>query len=72
MKKYSLCIFLSILLVCSFPSFAAVRWNPYMGLWEGNICMNNAGWQVVAWQPVGSICTMFWGGMPLRGVIVNL
>ena len=64
-------------LVFAFLLFAtsahsAVRWNPYIGLWEGNVCMNSGGWQIVPWQPVGSMCTMIWGGMPVRGVIVNL
>lgn len=51
---------------------AAVRWNHLIGLWEGNVCMNNAGWQIIPWQPVGSMCTMIVGGMPMRGVVVNL
>jgi len=61
-----------ILLTLGFNSNAAVRWNPALRLWEGNICMNNVGWQVVQWQPLGSICRITLPGLPvMQGIIIN-
>jgi len=51
---------------------AAVRWNPNLRVWEGNVCMNNMGWQIVNWQPIGSICLIqIPGRPPMQGIIIN-
>lgn len=64
-------IFIS-LLIASFSAAPAVRWNPQLGIFEGNICMNNVGWQVVPWQPLGSLCIIQLPGYPrMQGVIIN-
>lgn len=39
------------------------------GRWYGNICVTQVGWQVVPWQPVGSMCySTMW---KMWGFIVN-
>jgi len=56
----------------SFTANSAVRWNPMLRIYEGNICMNNIGWQVVPWLPLGSICYMqLPNGQVLQGIIIN-
>jgi hypothetical protein len=66
----SLIIFL--LLTFATVSNAEVRWNPVLRIWEGNICMNNIGWQVVNWQPLGSLCYMrLPNGQIMQGIIIN-
>lgn len=41
-------------------------------IYEGNICMNNIGWQVVNWQPLGSICYVrLPNGQVMQGIIIN-
>lgn len=63
---------LFLLLTFSTISEAAVRWNPHLGVWEGNICMNNMGWQFVNWQPLGSLCYMrLPNGQIMQGIIIN-
>ena len=67
--KYIVCIFL---LVFSFTASSAVRWNPHLRIYEGNICMNNMGWVIVNWQPLGSLCWMQLPGRPpMQGIIIN-
>lgn len=39
-------------------AFAAVRFNQYTGLWEGNICMTRMGWAYVDFRPIGSYCSV--------------
>lgn len=64
-------LFISLFL-SSFSAIPAVRWNPQLGIYEGNICMNNVGWQMVAWQPLGSLCVIQLPGYPrMQGIIVN-
>ena len=61
-----------LLLLLSFAVNAAVRYNPQLRIFEGNICMNNMGWQVVQWQPLGSICYMrLPNGQIMQGIIIN-
>ena len=56
----------------SFTANSAVRWNPMLRIYEGNICMNNIGWQVVNWQPLGSICYVrLPNGQVMQGIIIN-
>lgn len=63
---------LILLLISHSSVYSAVRWNSMTKLWEGNICMNNVGWQVVAWQPLGSICRITLPGYPhMQGIIIN-
>ena len=65
-------ILLLVLLVVHTNVWSAVRWNSVTGLWEGNICMNNVGWQVVPFQPLGSICRIALPGYPvMQGIIIN-
>jgi hypothetical protein len=62
-----------LLLLGSVLSHAAVRWNPHYRVWEGNVCMNSAGWQIVEWQPLGSLCIINLPGLrPMQGIIVNV
>ncbi len=69
MKNFLLFILLYVFAV---SVNAAVRFNPYTNMWEGNICMNHAGWQIVNWQPLGTMC---WLNVPgygrMQGVIIN-
>ena len=61
-----------LLLLISFTVNAAVRYNPHLRIYEGNICMNNIGWQIVQWQPLGSICYMRApNGQMMQGIIIN-
>lgn len=65
---------IAVLFLGLFASTAdsAVRWNPNTRMWEGNICMNNYGWQTVNWQPLGSMCMMSLPGLgATQGVIIN-
>lgn len=39
------------------------------GIWYGNICMNQMGWEAVNFQPVGSMC--FMSRWRTYGVIIN-
>jgi hypothetical protein len=39
------------------------------GIWYGNICMNQLGWELVQFQPVGSMC--FMPRFRAYGVIIN-
>lgn len=62
-----------MLLFFSLSVNSAVRWNQFNRTWEGNICMNNIGWQIVNWQPLGSMCMINIPGYPMmQGIIVNL
>ena len=64
---------LLILLLLSFSVESAVRYNPQTRTWEGNICMNNTVWQVVNWQPLGSLCIIQLPGHPrMQGIIINV
>lgn len=66
-------VLLSILL-CMFTVSAnsAVRFNPIYNMWEGNICMNSSRWQIVNYQPLGSICWMNVPGIGrMQGIIIN-
>lgn len=61
-----------LLFLITLPAESAVRWNQTLRVWEGNICMNNVGWQIVNWQPLGSLCTIQIPGYPrMQGVIIN-
>jgi hypothetical protein len=61
-----------LVLTFSITANSAVRWNQTLRIWEGNICMNNLGWQVVNWQPLGSLCWMQLPGRPpMQGIIIN-
>lgn len=63
----------TMLLLFSLSANSAVRWNQYNRTWEGNVCMNNVGWQIVNWQPLGSMCMINISGYPMmQGIIVNL
>jgi hypothetical protein len=73
MKTLLLTIGIAVLLLSSTASLSAVRYNPLGGYYEGNICMNNLGWQYVNWQPLGSLCRIQLPGYPpMQGIIVNL
>ena len=62
----------TLLLLLSFTINAAVRWNPTLRIYEGNICMNNIGWQSVQWQLLGSVCYMrLPNGHMMQGIIIN-
>lgn len=65
----------AILLITAAASYthAAVRFNPYTNMWEGNVCANQYGWTYVAqYQPIGSLCTIVLPtGVATQGVIVN-
>ena len=50
---------------------ADVRYNPYTGYWEGNVCANYAGWSYVPFQPVGSICQIVLPYGIAQGQIIN-
>lgn len=39
------------------------------GIWYGNICMNQMGWEIVPFQPVGSMCLL--PRSRTYGVIIN-
>lgn len=44
------------------PASANVYYNPYNGLWYGNVCQTSIGWQFVPYQLVGSTCySPMWG-----------
>lgn len=58
-----------ILLLLTIPAMAAVQRDPRTGIWIGNICQTPMGWQVVPWQPVGSVC--FSPGWNAYGFIAN-
>ncbi len=61
-----------LLLFLSVAVNAAVRYNPHLRIFEGNICMNNVGWQMVEWRPLGSICYMqLPNGQIMQGIIIN-
>jgi hypothetical protein len=61
-----------LLLALAIPTNAAVRFNPQTKMWEGNICMNNIGWQFVDWRPIGSLCWVHMPGRPpMQGIIIN-
>jgi hypothetical protein len=61
-----------LLLTFSITANSAVRWNPVVRMWEGNVCMNNIGWQVIQWQALGSICWINLPGRPpMQGIIIN-
>ncbi len=61
-----------LLVIVSFTANSAVRLNPQTKMWEGNICMNNIGWQIVNWQLLGSLCWIHMPGRPpMQGIIVN-
>jgi len=71
-NNYMKTVIFLILLIAGFNADAAVRWNPTTRIWEGNVCMNSVGWQIVNWQPVGSICMIqFPGRPPMQGIIIN-
>lgn len=74
LKNIGLYIFaiLIVLFLSIEQAHSAVRYNPYTGFWEGNICMNSLGWAFVPWQPIGSLC-MFQhpSGRVYQGVIIN-
>jgi len=62
-----------LLLFVSLSAQSAVRFNPNNNMWEGNICMNNIGWQFVDWRPLGSLCWIHIPGrQPMQGTIINL
>lgn len=61
-----------LLVVTTTNISAAVRYNQYTGLWEGNICMNNVAWQFVNWQPLGTLCWLQLPGRPpMQGIVIN-
>lgn len=63
---------LVLLIILAMPAYAETRFNPYTGLWEGNICANQFGWTWYQWQPIGSICMIrLPNGFVSQGVIVN-
>lgn len=65
-------IILVLLCFTALSANSAVRWNPRLQIWEGNICMNNTGWQIVPWQPLGALCIIQLPGYPrMQGVIIN-
>lgn len=35
---------------------AATAFNPYLGVWVGNVCQTPYGWQIVPPAPVGAGC----------------
>ena len=58
--------------VIALNASAAVRQNPYTGLWEGNICANQYGWTWANWAPIGSLCIIqLPNGQLTQGLIVN-
>lgn len=62
-------IIISVLLLFATAVTAAVMRDPNTGIWVGNICQTPSGWQVVPWQPVGSVC--FSPGWQSYGFIAN-
>lgn len=59
------------LFAVSLPSYSLVRYNPITGHWEGNICVNNLGWAIVAFQPIGSLCRFVVNNRLQQGIIIN-
>lgn len=65
-------ILTSILAILPLSAHSMVRFNPYTGLWEGNVCANQAGWTYINFQPIGSFCSFrLANGYIIRGVIIN-
>jgi hypothetical protein len=61
-----------VLLTFSQVSHSAIRWNHLTGFWEGNICAGPTAWTYVAWQPVGSVCYIYFpNGAWQQGIIIN-
>jgi hypothetical protein len=57
------------LLIAALSANAAVWRDARTGIWIGNICQTAMGWQIVAPQPVGSVC--FSPGWGSYGFIAN-
>jgi len=66
---------ISVILLVFSPvnsAYSALRWNPNLRAFEGNICANQYVWTYVPWQPIGTFCTIrLPNGFLQQGIIIN-